>query len=113
MHELGVLNSMVHTIERIVKEQNVTEVSKLVIEVGELSGMVPRYLEQSWPAASYKTFMENTQLELIVIPGIVKCKECGRVFNAVYSDLCCPECDGRAMEILEGDDMIIKEIVCC
>ena len=113
MHELGVLNSMVHTIERIVKEQNVTEVSKLVIEVGELSGIVPRYLEQSWPAASYKTFMENTELELIVIPGIVKCKGCGRVFNAVYSDLCCPECGGSDMEILEGDDMIIKEIVCC
>ena len=79
MHELGVLNSMVHTIERIVKEQNVTEVQKLVIEVGELSGIVPGYLEQSWPAASYKTFMEETELELIVIPGIVKCKSCGSI----------------------------------
>ncbi|MGN6713802.1 hydrogenase maturation nickel metallochaperone HypA/HybF [Anaerocolumna jejuensis] len=112
MHELGVLNSMVHTIERIVKEQNVTEVRKLVIEVGELAGIVPRYLEQSWPAASYKTFMEKTELELIVIPGIVKCKSCGRVFNAVYSDLQCPDCGSKDMEILEGDDMIIKEIIC-
>ncbi|HEX3022881.1 MAG TPA: hydrogenase maturation nickel metallochaperone HypA [Lachnospiraceae bacterium] len=112
MHELGVLNSMVHTIERIIKEQDLTEVHKLVIEVGELSGFVPRYLEQCWPAASYKTFMENTKLELIVIPGIVKCRGCGRVFNAVYSDLSCPDCGGVGMDILEGDDMIIKEIEC-
>ncbi|MBE7722608.1 MAG: hydrogenase maturation nickel metallochaperone HypA, partial [Lacrimispora celerecrescens] len=52
------------------------------------------------------------ELELIVIPGIVKCKGCGRVVNAVYSDLNCPGCGSMDMEILEGDDMIIKEIVC-
>lgn len=112
MHELGVLNSMVHTIENIVNEKGITEVEKLVIEVGELSGIVPRYLEQSWPAATYKTFMENTSLEMVVVPGIVKCRNCGRVFNAVYSDLSCPACTNQDMEILSGDDMIIKEIVC-
>lgn len=112
MHELGVLNSMVHTIERIVNEQNLTKVHKLVLEVGELSGIVPGYLEQCWPAATYKTFMEHTILELLVIPGIVKCRCCGRVFNAVYSDLTCPGCDSNEMDILEGNDIIIKEIEC-
>ncbi len=112
MHELGVLNSMVHTLERIVKEQDITEVYKLVIEVGELSGIVPHYLEKSWPAARYKTFMEQTELVLIIIPGIVKCRGCGRVFNAVYSDLSCPDCSGKEMDILEGNDLMIKEIVC-
>ncbi len=112
MHELGVLNSMVHTIERMINEQDFTKVHKVVIEVGELSGIVPRYLEVSWPAATYKTFMEDTELELIVIPGIVKCKSCGRVFNAVYSDLSCPDCSSVSMEILEGDDLMIKQIEC-
>lgn len=112
MHELGILNSMIHTIERIVNEQGITEVDKLVIEVGELSGIVPRYIEECWPAARYKTFMENTELELDVVPGIVKCKECGRVFNAVSTDLKCPDCGSQQMEILEGNDMMIKEILC-
>jgi len=112
MHELGVLNSMVHTIENIIKEQHLTKVHKLVIEVGELSGIVPRYLEQCFPAATYKTFMEETQLELIIIPGIVKCRSCGRVFNAIYSDLSCPNCSSLDMEILEGNDIIIKKIEC-
>jgi len=69
MHELGILNSMIHTIERIIKEQELTEVNKLVIDVGELSGIVPKYIEECWPAARYKTFMEQTDLELNVIPG--------------------------------------------
>ncbi|MCH4191745.1 MAG: hydrogenase maturation nickel metallochaperone HypA [Butyrivibrio sp.] len=112
MHELGILNSMIHTIQNVVNEQGITEVDKLVIEIGELSGIVPHYIEECWPAARYKTFMENTELELIVIPGMVKCRDCGEVFNAVSADLSCPKCGSRNMEILEGNDMIIKEIIC-
>ncbi len=112
MHELGILNSMIHTLERTVREEGLTSVDKIVIEVGELSGIVPSYLEKSWPAARYKTFMENTELEMIVIPGIVKCRTCGRVFNAVDNDLHCPDCGGQDLEILEGNDMVIKELAC-
>ena len=112
MHELGILNSMIHTIQNVVNEQGITEVDKLVIEIGELSGIVPHYIEECWPAARYKTFMENTEQELIVIPGMVKCRDCGEVFNAVSADLSCPKCGSRNMEILEGNDMIIREIIC-
>ena len=112
MHELGILSSLVHTIEKIVKDEGLTEVEKIVIEIGELSGIVPVYIERCYPAAVYKTFMEKTELELIVVPGIVKCSDCQRIFNAVASDLRCPGCSGRNLEILSGNDMIIKEIVC-
>lgn len=112
MHELGILSSLVHTIEGIVKNEGLTGVEKIVIEVGELSGIVPRYIEQCYPAAVYKTFMEKTELELVTIPGIVKCRGCGRVFNAVANDLQCPDCGGQDLEILGGNDMIIREIVC-
>lgn len=112
MHELGILNALVHTVEGIVHDEGMTEVEKIVIEVGELSGIVPRYIEQCYPAAVYKTFMEETKLELVTIPGIVKCRGCGRVFNAAANDLLCPGCGGRSLEILEGNDMIVREIVC-
>lgn len=112
MHELGILSSLVHTIEGIVQEKGLTEVEKVVIEVGELSGIVPRYIEQCYPAAVYKTFMEKTELELVAVPGIVKCRDCGLVFNAAANDLRCPDCGGQNLEILEGNDMIVREIVC-
>ncbi|MDR3551542.1 MAG: hydrogenase maturation nickel metallochaperone HypA [Clostridia bacterium] len=112
MHELGILNALVHIIEGIVRDENLTEVEKIVIEVGELSGVVPRYIEECYPAAVYKTFMEKTALELIVVPGIVKCRGCGLVFNAAANDLHCPGCSGQDLEILGGNDMIVSEIVC-
>ncbi|MDP4121419.1 MAG: hydrogenase maturation nickel metallochaperone HypA, partial [Bacillota bacterium] len=106
------LSSLVHTIEGIVQKEGLTEVEKIVIEVGELSGIVPRYIEQCYPAAVYKTFMEKTELELVVVPGMVKCRDCGQISNAAANDLRCPGCGGQALEILSGNDMIVREIVC-
>ncbi len=112
MHELGVISAMVKTIEEIIHEQGYTEVHKLVLEVGELSGIVPHYMDVCYPAAVYKTFMEHSVLELETIPGMVRCRECGREFNAVAQDFLCPSCGSQDMEILSGNDVMIKEILC-
>ena len=112
MHELGVISALVNTVERLVHDEGLTEVEKIVIEVGELSGIIPHYIEQCYPAAVYKTFMEKTALELITVPGIVKCRDCGLVFNAAGNDLRCPDCGAQDLEILGGNDMVVREIVC-
>lgn len=113
MHELGILSALVRTIEGIMQDEGLTKVDKIIIEIGELSGIVPQYIKQCYPAAVYKTFMEKTILELVVVPGLVKCRSCGRIFNAVINDLRCPDCIGQDLEILKGNDMIVKEITCC
>ena len=112
MHELGLLSAMVKTIEKIVKEQNIERVDKVVLQVGELSGALPHYLEECYPAAVYKTFMEKTELELEIVPGICKCKDCGEEFNGKAYDLKCPKCGGENLTALSGRELVIKEIIC-
>lgn len=112
MHEVGIISSLVKTIEKIIQKEGMTEVERVVLEVGELSGVVPDYMEKCWPAATYRTFMEKTKLEMQVVPGIVKCKDCGELFNAVSCDLKCPRCQSEAMEILSGNDLIVQELIC-
>lgn len=110
MHELGLLSAMVKTIEGIAQEERLERVEKIVLQVGELSGVVPAYLESCYPAAVYKTFMEDTKLELEVIPGIARCERCGRQFNAVAEDLKCPDCGGERLTACSGTELMIKEI---
>lgn len=113
MHELGLLSAMVKTIEDIAREERLERIEKVVLQVGELSGVVPAYLESCYPAAVYKTFMEDTALELEIIPGIARCSRCGRQFNAVEADLKCPECGDVQLTACSGTELVIKEIVGC
>lgn len=37
MHEVGIISSLVKTIEKMIQEEGMTEVQRVVLEVGELS----------------------------------------------------------------------------
>lgn len=110
MHELGILSAMVKTVEKIAAQEKLEHIEKIVLQVGELSGIVPAYMESCYPAAVYKTFMENTKLELEIVPGIARCNDCGTEFNAAACDLKCPACGSQALTALSGRELIIKEI---
>lgn len=114
MHEVGIISSMLKKIEAVMEEEHLTHIEKIVLEVGELSGVVPHYMEECYPAAVYKTRFSDTRLEMITIPGIVRCDVCGEEFNGYEYNLCCPVCKNRQrFTPLTGRELRIKEIVGC
>ena len=42
MHEVGIISAMLKKLERVMEEEGLTHVEKVVLEVGELSGIIPR-----------------------------------------------------------------------
>lgn len=111
MHEVGVISAILKKIEKIMHQEKLTYVDTIVLDVGELSGVVPHFMEECFPAATYKTQFEKTKLEMNVIPGIVKCDKCFEEFNAYKCDLKCPKCgEDRHHTPLSGRELIIKEI---
>jgi len=113
MHELGIMINVVNSIEKIAAENGVTKISTLVLEVGELSPVVPHYLEAVYPAAVDGTLLQDTELEIEVIPGNALCKQCGMVFNLLKHRKVCPDCQGGEWELISGTEFLIKEIVAC
>ncbi len=111
MHEVGIISSILKTVEGIVDREGLTQVEAVVLEVGELSGVLPHYMEECWPAAVYKTRFVDTKLDMKVIPGILRCDACGTKFNGYQYDLHCPNCrEDRRHTPLSGRELIIKEI---
>ncbi|MEG0913509.1 MAG: hydrogenase maturation nickel metallochaperone HypA [Oscillospiraceae bacterium] len=113
MHELGIISAVIKTVEKIALDEKLTKIEKIVLQVGELSGMVPEYIKTCYPAAVYKTSLEDTELELEIVPGIARCRDCNEEFNAVECDLKCPKCGSQSLEALSGRDFVIKEILAC
>lgn len=113
MHELGIIAEVVRVVEDIARKQNLTKVEALVLQIGELSSVIPYYVEQCYPAASYGTMLEHTRLEIEVLPGNGRCKTCGKVYNIVQNHRVCPACGESSYELLGGREFMIKEIVAC
>lgn len=113
MHELGVVIEVVNRVEKIAIENNLTQVESIVLQIGELSSMIPKYIESCYPAAVSNTRLEKTKLEIEIIPGNGMCKQCNKVFNLKESNGVCPHCGSNAWELLSGKEFIIKEIIAC
>ena len=48
MHELSIVTYVVKQVQEIAKENNLTEIESVTLEFGEVSGIVPEYLEDCW-----------------------------------------------------------------
>lgn len=104
---------VVKVVERVAAEQHLTQIDALVLQIGELSSILPMYVREVYPAAVDGTLMEQTRLEIEILPGNGRCRECGRVFNLLAHDRLCPGCGSGDWELLGGREFIIKEIRAC
>lgn len=94
MHEIGVVRSMVKT----------------VLDIGELSLVIPKYVEDIYPVVVGDTWLKDTKLVINVIPGMAECDECNELFNVIEHEGYCPNCGSFEKTILSGKDFLIREI---
>jgi hydrogenase nickel incorporation protein HypA/HybF len=113
MHELGVIIEVVKTVEQFAAERGVTKIDTLVLQIGELSPIIPHYVHAVYPAAVDGTLLQDTKLEIEILPGNALCKNCRKVFNVLEHKGICPLCSGKDTELLGGKEFYIKEIIAC
>ena len=94
MHEIGVARSMVKT----------------VLDIGELSLVIPKYVEDIYPVVVGDAWLKDTKLVINVIPGMAECDECNELFNVIEHEGYCPNCGSFEKTILSGKDFLIREI---
>lgn len=110
MHEIGIVRSMCKTVLDYAKANNVQRISEIVCEVGELSLVIPEYVEELYPAVAAETPLKDTKLILETVPGMAECDECDEIFNVVENEGYCPNCGSFEKTVLTGRDFNIKEI---
>lgn len=111
MHELSILMEVVRIVEEQARKQNIDSVKGIVLQVGELSSVVPRFMEEYFPnVVDGNPMFKDTELEIETIPGIAKCQKCGTEFNVVENKGWCPNCGSFDKDLVCGDEFLIKEI---
>lgn len=113
MHELGIVYHVADTVIAFAKKNAVTRIDTLVLQIGELSPVVPRYIEACYPAAVDGTILQDTKLQIEVTPAEALCPDCGTLFAAVAHRRTCPDCHKAGCPVVSGKEFLIKEIVAC
>jgi hydrogenase nickel incorporation protein HypA/HybF len=113
MHELGVVIKVVKTVEGVARKNGVTRIEKLVLQIGALSSVIPRYVEECYPMAVKDTILADTRLEIDILPANGRCRSCEKVYNVLDHKGVCPDCGNEKPEMISGNEFMIKEIVAC
>ena len=92
MHELGIVFHIIRTVEDVAKENHVARIQRVTLQLGEVSGVVESYLQDCWKWAAAKSE---------ILPGAALTVPHGRT---------CPHCQSPHTHLLQGNEMMIKEV---
>ena len=111
MHELGTIYYVIDTVEKLMEENDLKEVGSITLEVGEVSGIIPEYLQDFWTYARAKTeHFQNTELKIEILDAVTYCQDCGKTYPTVQYKKICPYCQSGNTFLVTGNEYNIKEI---
>ena len=112
MHELGVVFHVIRTVENLAKENDITEIKSVTLEIGEVSTVVEDYLRKCWKWSVEKKSTMLMQTELLVekIEAVTYCEDCERTYRTVDYGKICPHCGSEHTYLMAGNEFNIKEI---
>ncbi len=110
MHELSVCRGMLRRVEAIARERGAARVTRVVIRIGPLSGVVPELVERAFPVARAGTLAADAGLTVERVPIRVDCPACGHTGEASLERLACPSCNSPDTRVAGGDELLLTEI---
>ena len=111
MHELGIVFYIIRDVKQVAEENHVDHVSAVVMDIGEVSTIVPGYLTDCWRwAADREDLLRGCELKVNTIPAVTHCDACGRDYPTVAHGKTCPHCGSGQTWLLRGNEVEIKEI---
>ena len=111
MHELGTVFYVIKQVEQLCVENNLSTVGSVTLEIGEVSGIIPKYVQDCWDwAIKDTTYLKNTELKIETLPAVTHCEGCGAEYPTVRHGRICPHCGSEKTWLLRGNEINIKEI---
>jgi hydrogenase nickel incorporation protein HypA/HybF len=110
VHELSLIASAFEVLEDEARKHGAQRVSRVVLRVGVMSGVVPDLLESAFEVYKKGTIAETARLEIVLVPVKVRCPECGGEAVREETDFSCAACGSRRVKIVGGMDIIVEKL---
>jgi len=110
MHELSIVAGLFETLRDQAKAYDASEVTRVRLKVGLLSGIVPELLESAFDMYKKGTIAERAGLDIEIVPVAVHCRSCGAESLREDFVLSCPKCASTDFEIVQGTEIVLERI---
>jgi hydrogenase nickel incorporation protein HypA/HybF len=110
MHELSISQNIIEIIKENVTENELSKVNKVIIEIGEVSGILPDSLIFCFDIMKLDTPFSSAKMEIKNIPFVVLCNKCKTETKNTTGIRICEKCGNTDTEIISGTEMKITEI---
>ena len=112
MHEMSIADGVLRAVLDAVGPCGARRVDRVELAVGQMRLVVPEALVMAWQVVSEGTIAAGAELAIVEMPMEARCRRCGRQFAPRIDSYLCPGCGLADVEILAGDDIILKSVVC-
>ncbi len=111
MHEMGIILHLARTLDDTAREEKLTKIESVTLQVGEVSGIMTDLFLDCWQYFREKhPMLSQCELVLETIPAVTWCDSCKRTYGTVQYGRECPYCHSGETWLLRGNECIIKEI---
>ncbi|MGI9236219.1 MAG: hydrogenase maturation nickel metallochaperone HypA [Woeseiaceae bacterium] len=110
MHELSVCLSLMQQVENIVREHNAIRVTRIVLDVGPLSGVESELLHNAYPIAAAGTPAEKAELVIETAAVVVRCSQCDSESTVRPNKLLCGACGDFRTRVIAGDELTLLRV---
>lgn len=114
MHEMSYVRPLVETILEECARNNVREVRRINLSIGEMLDMVEEYIPGLVCFLGRGTPIENAEVRIARVPFYVRCIDCGDIFKIdvrAEETWRCPRCGAhRRYRIFSGRELRLDSI---
>ncbi|WP_010233939.1 hydrogenase maturation nickel metallochaperone HypA [Clostridium arbusti] len=110
MHEVSIMQNSIKIVLEKAKENNLNNISKITIKIGELSGVMSDSLIFAFNSLSKGTIAEGAKFLIEKVDATAMCDDCGITFEIDHFNKLCPNCNKFSTNILSGYELYVNTI---
>ncbi|TLX75732.1 hydrogenase maturation nickel metallochaperone HypA [Labilibacter sediminis] len=109
MHEIAIVNHLFEIINEVSKKENLSKISQVNFLLGEMQQIVPEIFRFAFESAAENTIAQNAILNIEIVSIKGQCNSCNKICD-VKKVFYCSFCGSKDLNIINGNELIIKSI---
>ena len=110
MHEQSIVASLLSMAVEDAKKDNARRIISIKLVVGELTGVEKDAVSFYFGFMARNTIASGASLEFNHTKAQLRCRDCDILFPRDKLEFNCPECNGKAIEIVGGRELYIESM---